>query len=44
MEQLNRNGDNIANVTQFLSDKYPDRYAKILEKMKTRIPGMEKVE
>jgi predicted ATPase len=44
MEQLNRNGDNIANVTQFLSDKYPERYAKILEKMKTRIPGMEKVE
>jgi predicted ATPase len=44
MEQLNRNGDNIANVTRFLSDKYPERYKKILEKMKTRIPGMEKVE
>jgi predicted ATPase len=44
MEQLNRNGDNIANVTQFLSDKHPDRYAKILEKIKERIPGMEKVE
>jgi predicted ATPase len=44
MEQLNRNGDNIANVTQFLSDKHPERYAKILEKIKKRIPGMEKVE
>jgi predicted ATPase len=44
MEQLNRNGDNIANVTQFLIDKYPERYKKILDKMKERIPGMEKVE
>ncbi|MHC6202240.1 AAA family ATPase [Breznakiellaceae bacterium SP9] len=44
MEQLNRNGDNIANVTQFLADRYPERYMKILDKMKNRIPGMEKVE
>ncbi|MDR2470536.1 MAG: AAA family ATPase [Treponema sp.] len=43
-EQLNRNGDNIANVTQFLHDKHPDRYEKILDKMKQKIPGISSVE
>jgi predicted ATPase len=44
VEQLNRNGDNLANVTQFLHDKHPDRYERIIQKMKTRIPGVSNVE
>ena len=44
VEQLNRNGDNLANVTQFLHDKHPDRYKKIIQKMKTKIPGVSNVE
>jgi len=44
VEQLNRNGDNLANVTQFLYDKHPDRYAKILKKMSDKIPGISNVE
>ena len=44
VEQLNRNGDNLANVTQFLRDKHPDRYERIIQKMKTKIPGVSNVE
>ncbi|MDR1088886.1 MAG: AAA family ATPase, partial [Coriobacteriales bacterium] len=43
-EQLNSIGDNIANVARFLHDKHPDRYRDLLEKIKTRIPGIEAVE
>jgi len=43
-ERLSRKGDNIANVAQYLFEKYPDRFNKILDKMKERIPGVEKVE
>ncbi|MDR1306401.1 MAG: AAA family ATPase [Treponema sp.] len=43
-ESLTRKGDNIANVAQFLFDQHPDRFNKILEKIKKRIPGVTKVE
>jgi predicted ATPase len=43
-ESLTRKGDNIANVAQFLFDRHPDRFKKILEKMQKRIPGVTKVE
>ena len=44
IEQLSRSGDNLANVAQFLHDKHPDRYEKILQKMKEKIPGISNVE
>lgn len=44
VEQLNRNGDNLANATQFLHDKHPDRYARIIKKMQSKIPGISNVE
>ena len=44
IEQLSRNGDNLANVTHFLYDKHPDRYARIIQKMKDKIPGISNVE
>jgi predicted ATPase len=43
-ESLTRKGDNIANVAQFLFDQHPDRFTKILEKIKKRIPGVTRVE
>jgi predicted ATPase len=43
-ESLNRKGDNIANVAQYLYDRHPDRFAGILKKMQDRIPGVTKVE
>jgi len=43
-ESLNRKGDNIANVAQYLYDRHPDRFKKILLKIQDRIPGVSKVE
>jgi predicted ATPase len=43
-DRLNRNGDNLANVAQFLHDKHPERFRQILTKMQERIPGVDKVE
>ncbi|MDR0516848.1 MAG: AAA family ATPase [Fibromonadaceae bacterium] len=43
-ESLNRGGDNIANVAQYLYDRHKDKFNSILEKMQKRIPGIKKVE
>ncbi|GHV86843.1 ATPase [Spirochaetia bacterium] len=43
-ERLNRNGDNLANVAQFLHDQYPKEFKAILKKMQDRIPGVTKVD
>ena len=43
-ESLNRRGDNIANVAQFLFDQHQARFNEVLEKMQTRIHGIKKVE
>jgi predicted ATPase len=43
-ERLNRNGDNLANVAQYLHDQYPKEFKVILQKMQNRIPGVTKVD
>ena len=43
-EQLTRTGDNLAVVAKFLYDNYPEAFQDIIEKMKTRVPGVDKVE
>ncbi|WP_041584534.1 AAA family ATPase [Syntrophus aciditrophicus] len=43
-EHLSTRGDNVAQVAQFLYDHHPDRFNNILDAMKRRIPGVEKVE
>ena len=43
-ESLNKRGDNIANVAQFLFDQHQARFNEVLEKMQTRIHGIKKVE
>jgi predicted ATPase len=43
-EHLSTRGENVAQVAQFLWDHHRDRFEKILEAMKRRVPGIEKVE
>lgn len=43
-EHLSRTGNNLAQVTKYIHDNYPDVFKLILEKLKERIPGIEKVE
>jgi predicted ATPase len=43
-EHLSTRGENVAQVAQFLYDHHRDRFDKILEAMKRRVPGISKVE
>lgn len=43
-ESLSRNGDNLAQVTKFIYDNYPERFEEILQKMSRRVPGVTSVE
>lgn len=43
-EHLSTTGDNLAQVTKFIYENYPDIFKKILQKMSERVPGIEKVE
>jgi predicted ATPase len=44
MEHLSREGDNIANVVQFLADEHPQVLDKILKQLTHRVPQLERVE
>jgi len=43
-EHLSTRGDNVVQVAQYLYENHNDRFNDILEVMKRRIPGVEKVE
>ncbi len=43
-EHLSTRGENVAQVAQFLYEYHRDRFDQILEAMKRRVPGVEKVE
>ena len=43
-EQLTRTGDNLSVVAKHIHDEYPQIFTEIIEKMKRRVPGVEKVE
>jgi predicted ATPase len=43
-EHLSTRGDNVAQVAQFLWEHHRDRFHQILDSMKRRVPGVEKVE
>lgn len=43
-EHLSTRGDNIAQVAQYLYENHPDRFKKVLDTMKRRVPGIENVE
>ena len=42
-EQLNRTGDNLANVIQYLSERHPQRLERIFEVLSNRVPRVERV-
>lgn len=43
-EHLSTRGDNIAQVAQYLYENHEDRFDKVLQAMKERVPGVSKVE
>jgi len=43
-EHLSTRGDNVAQVAQFLWEHHRDRFNRILDAMKRRVPGVQKVE
>lgn len=43
-EHLSTTGDNLAQVTKYIYENFPDTFQKILDKMKERVPGIDKVE
>lgn len=42
-EHLSRNGDNLANVIQFLEERHPQRLKQIFSTLQDRIPQVERV-
>jgi len=43
-EHLSTTGDNLAQVTKFIYENYPETFKSILKKMSERVPGIDKVE
>ena len=43
-ERLNRSGDNLANVIQYLKEQHPERLEDIFRVLRRRIPQLERVE
>ncbi|MDX2066193.1 MAG: AAA family ATPase, partial [Fimbriimonadaceae bacterium] len=43
-EHLNTSGENLALVTQYLFQNHQDRFQKILDRMKERVPGITNVQ
>ncbi|MGC3999934.1 MAG: AAA family ATPase [Anaeromyxobacter sp.] len=43
-ERLSRNGDNMANVLQYLKEHHPDRLDAIFARLRQRIPRIERVD
>jgi predicted ATPase len=42
-EQLSRDGNNLSLVTQFLYEQHPDIFKHLLQKLSTRVPGIQNV-
>ena len=43
-EHLSARGDNVAQVAHFLYEHHPDRFQRVLEVMRARVPGVASVE
>jgi len=43
-EHLSPRGENLAQVARYLLDHHPDRFDQILEAMRQRVPGIERIE
>jgi len=44
VEHLSREGDNVANVVQYLADEHPDIVPSILQRLAERVPKLERVD
>jgi len=42
-ERLSKTGDNLANVIQYMKEQHPDQLNRIFERLRHRIPRLEKV-
>ncbi len=42
-ERLSKSGDNLPNVIQYLKEQHPDRLDQIFERLRRRVPRLEKV-
>lgn len=42
-EHLSRNGDNLANVVQYLSEQHPERLERVFKTLGQRVPRVERV-
>ncbi|WMP15751.1 AAA family ATPase [Thiothrix lacustris] len=42
-QHLNRSGDNLSNVVEFMMDKHPERFQAVLERIASKIPGIGKI-
>ena len=43
-KHLNVRGDNLGNVVQFMERDHPERFGKVLTRIATKIPGVDKIE
>lgn len=43
-EHLSTQGDNVAQVAQFLYEHHPERFQRVLDAMRRRVPGIDSVE
>lgn len=43
-EHLSPRGDNVAQVAKFLWERHPDQFQQVLDAMKRRVPGIERVD
>ncbi|MBQ8707937.1 MAG: AAA family ATPase [Succinivibrionaceae bacterium] len=43
-KHLNARGDNLANVVQYMQREHGDRFAKVLDNISKKIPGIEKID
>ena len=43
-EHLSTRGDNVAQVAQYLFEHHPDRFGRVLEVLRRRVPGVSRVE
>jgi len=43
-KHLNIHGDNLGNVVQFMFREHPDQFQNILNQIKSKIPGIDKIE
>ncbi|WP_395145851.1 AAA family ATPase [Armatimonas sp.] len=43
-EHLSMGGENVAQVAQYLYENHPDQFEKVLQAMRRRVPGIDRVE